>query len=427
MTANLQLHLDGLELSKVDTSSTFAKSMGQAVHRWFRYSAGFSSVWVEETIAAHATRRNLETVRVLDPFVGSGTTLLAAQAVACESRGVESHPFVAEIARAKLCWSADPHEFDLRISEVLKKTKPLAPKGEVPPLLTKCYSEESLAWLRGLLATSERLRDGSRIDQLVWLAFVSIIRRTSFAGTAQWQYVLPNQRKARVIDPIVAYRAQAAVMSDDMKTLQRDSFSTPAELLEIDARLGPLAPKGWADLVVTSPPYANNYDYADAARLEMTVLGQVEGWSDLAAIRDNLVHSCSQHMTRYDLEEALASPGLDPIRSELSEVVRELTRVKATKGGRKAYDLMVAAYFKDLAAVWGQLRHSCADDARVCFVVGNSAPYGVLVPVERWLGELALSKGFSSFTFEKTRDRNVKWENRKHRVPLQEGRLWVES
>jgi hypothetical protein len=63
----------------------------------------------------------------------------------------------------------------------------------------------------------------------------------------------------------------------------------------------------------------------------------------------------------------------------------------------------------------------------VCFVVGDSAPYGVYVPVERWLGELALAAGFHSYSFEKTRDRNVKWKNRKHRVPLKEGRLWVEG
>ena len=88
---------------------------------------------------------------------------------------------------------------------------------------------------------------------------------------------------------------------------------------------------------------------------------------------------------------------------------------------------MVAAYFRDLAQVWHALRRACAAGAKVCFVVGDSAPYGVHAPVERWLGELALAAGFGSWRFEKTRDRNVKWKNRKHRVPLQEGRLWVEG
>jgi hypothetical protein len=44
-----------------------------------------------------------------------------------------------------------------------------------------------------------------------------------------------------------------------------------------------------------------------------------------------------------------------------------------------------------------------------------------------WMWKLAEAAGFGSSRFERTRERNVKWKNRKHRVPLQEGRLWVEG
>jgi hypothetical protein len=63
--------------------------------------------------------------------------------------------------------------------------------------------------------------------------------------------------------------------------------------------------------------------------------------------------------------------------------------------------------------------------SEVCFVIGDSAPYGVYVPVIEWFGKLALAAGFESWSFEKLRDRNIKWKNRKHRVPLCEGHLWV--
>jgi hypothetical protein len=86
---------------------------------------------------------------------------------------------------------------------------------------------------------------------------------------------------------------------------------------------------------------------------------------------------------------------------------------------------MVACYFLDIAQVWRSLRRVCRPAARVCFVVGDSAPYGIYVPVIEWMGLLAKAAGFESFEFEKTRDRNVKWKNRKHRIPLCEGRLWV--
>jgi hypothetical protein len=41
---------------KADTSSTFTDNMKLPVHRWFRYSAGFSAQWVESVIT-HAKAR----------------------------------------------------------------------------------------------------------------------------------------------------------------------------------------------------------------------------------------------------------------------------------------------------------------------------------------------------------------------------------
>jgi hypothetical protein len=146
-------------------------------------------------------------------------------------------------------------------------------------------------------------------------------------------------------------------------------------------------------------------------------------------VRKHLVRSCSQHVPEkaVNLDAVLASPELEPLRSELAEVCRELGVVRESKGGKKTYHLMVACYFRDLALVWKALRKVCDSSSEICFVIGDSAPYGVYVPVIPWLGRLAVAAGFKSFTFEKTRDRNIKWKNRKHRVPLQEGHLWVIS
>ena len=78
-------------------SSTFIDNMKLPVHRWFRYSAGFSAEWAEKVILSQRASR------VIDPFAGSGTTLIAAEDSGANCYGVESHPFVARVARAKLC------------------------------------------------------------------------------------------------------------------------------------------------------------------------------------------------------------------------------------------------------------------------------------------------------------------------------------
>ena len=147
------------------------------------------------------------------------------------------------------------------------------------------------------------------------------------------------------------------------------------------------------------------------------------------AVRSRLVRSCTQHVGPYASRTAavLGDPTLSPIATELAEVCARLEAEKENHGGKKQYHAMIAHYFLDLAAVWRALRRVMRPGGQACFVVGDSAPYGIHVPVDRWLGELAVAAGFGRFWFEKLRDRNTKWKNRKHRVLLHEGRLWVEG
>jgi len=405
--------------------TNFVSNMQLPVHRWFRYSAGFSAAWVEQLLRDSGDPSSM---KVLDPFAGSGTTLLAAQSCGAASVGFDSHPFVARVANAKLAWKSDPHELRNRAADILESFQPNEGLSSVPALLTKCYTPPVLADLLGLRDVVVARDTGDDISALIWLAYVGIIRRVSHVGTAQWQYVLPNKRKGTITGVREAFAEQFALMSSDMAWRQTECTDpSDTSLLDADARTDGHVPKGWATHVICSPPYANNYDYADATRLEQTVLGEVSSWGDLKRLRENLMRSCSQHMTNYDPDEAFSDPLLDPIREELRIVYKELDAVRSEHGGNKAYHSMVLAYFHDLAHVWKNLRAACAPGALVCFVIGDSAPYGVYVPVERWLGEIAVSVGFSSWHFEKVRDRNIKWKNRKHRVPLQEGRLWVKG
>lgn len=298
-----------------------------------------------------------------------------------------------------------------------------------PPLIDNCYEAETLSSLDQLRQAWDAVRDDTPASELAWLTLVAILRKCSSAGTAQWQYVLPKKRKRSPHPALQAFDEMSRLFYQDMQHGQ--SLSGPrARFTQADARTCAGVPDGFANLIVTSPPYPNNYDYADATRLEMCFFREIDGWGDLQeSVRKHLVRSCSQHVPEraIDLEQVLASSEVAPIRDELAPVCRELGEVRKTKGGKKTYHLMVACYFHDLAQTWNSLRRVCRTGAKVCFVIGDSAPYGVYVPVMKWIGDLALAAGFTSSRFERTRARNVKWKNRKHRVPLQEGRLWVEG
>ncbi|MFW6275591.1 MAG: DNA modification methylase [bacterium] len=426
MLQEVQLELFEIEKNngKVDLTSTFADNMKLPVHKWYRYTAGFSGPWVRELIYKENAQN------VLDPFGGSGTVMLEGEFAGINTIGIEAHPYVYRIAKAKLSWHTDPKEFKDAAISLLKKAKTkIIEKSEYPKLIEKCYPLEILKKLEALKKAWFESKDKTVLKELNWFVITAILRTTSPVGTAQWQYIQPSKTKGKVIDVFRAFEAKVYEMAQDMQNMQRRyPDASKSKVFMEDARNMPSVPDNWADLVITSPPYANNYDYADATRLEMTFWGDIEGWGDLQEkVRKFLVTACTQHVTslKEKADEILDSPLLTPIRDEIKEVYNELAETRLTKGGKKNYHLMIIAYFNDLSRVFQELRRVTKKNCKVCFVIGDSAPYGVYVPVERWLGELALYAGFNSYEFEKLRDRNIKWKNRKHRVPLHEGRLWI--
>ena len=405
-------------------SGSFAANKDTPVHRWFRYSTGFSGSWVEGLL-----RKESEAgpIHVFDPFAGCGTTLIAAEQCGVQAWGIDAHPFVARVAQAKLAYRSSPEDFFRLAREVLTKARKMRPSiGKYAPLIRKCYTDEALQQLDCLRRSVASIANASDAALLVWLALVVILRPTSHAGTANCQYILPSHRKMKVRMPLSAFQEVASTIYTDMLSVRGDG---PAAVFQIDdARSCKTLPEQHFDFVLTSPPYPNNYDYADATRLEMTFFGEIMRWGDLHAhVRKHLLRSCTQHVPdkTVNLEEILAHPELTPIREEIEAVCRELGNIRLTRGGKKTYHNMVGCYFFDLAQVWSALRRLCKSPSKVCFVIGDSAPYGVYVPVVEWLSKLALAAGFQTCTFEKIRNRNVKWKNRKHRVPLCEGRLWV--
>ena len=413
-------------------SGTFINNMRLPIHRWFRYSAGFSAEWVEQEIRVYIEGGNKD-VKVLDPFAGSGTTLLAAEAVQARAVGFEPHPFIYRVAKAKLSWDVDVNRLRLAYREITNKAMEMLAETERLniPLLGKCFTNDSLSKLDALKdAFLSQFNDGRPENEIIWLGITSIIRACSTAGTAQWQYVLPNKKKAKVLDPLEAFVSKMNQMIKDVNYAKQRNWLSESSVIKTDARRPEYSSDDLFDFVITSPPYPNNYDYADATRLEMTFWGEIEGWSELhSSVRKYLLRSCSQHSAKekLQLDSLLQEDVLEPIIDELSDSCRALEKIRLTKGGKKTYHTMVAAYFIDLGRVFYALRRLCKQGCRMCFVIGDSAPYGVYLPVDKWLGELALAAGFRSYSFEKIRDRNIKWKNRKHNVPLHEGRLWIDG
>src|SRR4030042_4843013 len=133
---------------KVSRSGTFVDNMALPVHRWFRYSAGFAAQWVEQVLVEWGIKKEH---LVLDPFAGSGTVSVVCDTLGIPSLGVEAHPVVSRILKAKLLWATPPErvaEFAATVLTQAKKKKPHT--ATFPLLLARSYDPDPLATLAAL-------------------------------------------------------------------------------------------------------------------------------------------------------------------------------------------------------------------------------------------------------------------------------------
>lgn len=149
-------------------SGSFVDNMRLPVHRWFRYSAGFSAEWVSEVLRDHSRRSS---PRVFDPFAGSGTVVIEAERNGAEALGLEAHPFMTRIAKAKARWREDPGAFGDAAQRVVARAAGLVrPVYDPPELLRRCFPDDVLASLDSLRRSIQMEPQGDPSTDLCWLA-----------------------------------------------------------------------------------------------------------------------------------------------------------------------------------------------------------------------------------------------------------------
>lgn len=407
---------------------TFADSKNAPIHRWFQYPAGFSYRAVEYFLEVHDIRRGEV---VYDPFLGTGTTSVVCKRLGVTTFGVEAHPFVSWVAKNKLDWDFDMDKLQEEASRFLEaiarrieQETGKVDTGQIPELVHKCFSPENLRRLVYIRNKIDREAPG-RVKNLFKLALVCALRESSAAATG-WPYIAPN-KKIQEKDGFVAFRTKLLQMIQDLRTTPEAQREAKAEAVLGDSRKTSF-PESSVDLIFTSPPYLNNYDYADRTRLEMYFLGQVKNWGEIThKVRDNLIISATTQIARtnYDVTD-LASTNLKrfapDVAEELQSKVDSLSEKRLVKGGKKSYDIMVGQYFNDMLEVLKDslrlLKRGC------CFVLilGDSAPYGVYIPTDEYLGRIALGLGYREYSVAQLRTRGGKWAGnpQRHHVPLKE-------
>lgn len=411
---------------------TFKDSLRAPIHRWFKYPAGYSYRLVEEKIKKYQLDDNHF---VLDPFVGSGTTSVECKRHSVNSFGIEAHPFVGWIAQKKVNWNLDLELIGSVYNRIIEKANIFYKNDfevEVPDLVQKCYSEQNLKALLSLRNAINAIETENDIIDFFKLALIDTLRNASKAATG-WPYIGPTKYHQKSVEKngFVEFGNQVRKMYDDLEFMQTYFNSNDVicniiigDSREYHAEIGQES----VDIALTSPPYLNNYDYADRTRLETYFLGWYKSWGEITNnVRDKLIISATTQIRRSDFNENFgldkSIKDVDPVLFDtLLEKIRLLSQYRLKKGGKKSYDYLVSGYFSDMFKVIKKVFNYLKRGSDFILVLGDSAPYSVYIPTDKILGKLGLGIGFSDMKIEELRTRGDKWKNnpQRHNVKLKE-------
>lgn len=421
---------------------TFKDSMRAPIHRWFRYPAGYSYKFVHQSFDIFGIKPG---DWVYDPFSGTGTTLVCAKQDGINACGVEAHSFVHWVAAVKLFWEFDLDTLGRQVNDLIgqafeyvqARTEATSTDGVFPRLVYKCYHPADLTVLYLLREFILALDTAPEIIDLLKLALTDTLRGSAAAGTG-WPYIAPRKNTGDA-PPRDAFAVFSQTLQDMVGDVKKAAFhqrgSATINNLLGDARHTQALPPGSVALVLTSPPYLNNYDYADRTRLETYFWGIVSSWGEITTqFRDKLITAATTQVTRRDhqVESALSHDihDLAPhVYRTVQDAVLELAQRRLKKGGRKDYDLMVALYFNDMLQVIRETYRLLKPGGHCCLVLGDSAPYGVHLKTGLLIGELGLGLGFRRFYYDELRKRGGKWKAnpQRHKVALREGVVILEK
>ena len=410
-------------------SLVFLTDCNQPINRWFSTPSPYSFIWAKDVIENEIRKRGNDII-LLDPFVGTGTSLLAADECNVASYGIEAQPYFARIARIKTRWDCNLEKFEFLIKKVYENSKSYNRlTDEYPELIYKCFPEDKLIQLECLKKSWQTIDDESAESELVWLCITCILRVISQEGTFHSQQIIPDNNKKNASVVYETFENQSKIMIDDVSHYQKFFHKPRSKVICASTLFTKDVPEDIADILITSPPYLINYDYAETTSLEMSFWGKITNWNDLQdKARKNLIRACSKHVTfaTQSLEEILEETELQPILSELKKVTQKL-KVEREKSWGDHYHLMVAGYFSDMSKAFKNIRRMCKDRATLYFVICDSAFYDVYIPVAKWIGILAEASGFRSYQFKKIRVRKQKSWKRKRSIRLPEGILRIEG
>ena len=376
--------------------------------RWLKYKEGFSADLVRGLLDATDAKT------FLDPFSGSGAAPLTAGSMGMDATGIEVMPVGNLLARS-ISVAANglrQKEIDRAAGGFLQALErdQFSPDMMFPhvPITEHAFPDETekdLAKAREYLTGIAD--DGLRT--LLTLACVSVLEEISYTRK-DGQFLRWDPQSGRDVKPKLhktvlpslseAFSRRVREIADDLSALKAKYGGTAPKFIE-GSSLDELQnlPDGRFDAVVTSPPYANRYDYTRTYALELAYLGYDA--EKLKELRQTLLSATVENRSKRELLKSSyiradrASLAIDMADRQpaLQEALSALRAEADNLSNRNVINL-VENYFTEMALIVVELARLVSPSGHVFMVNDNVRYHGEEIPVDLILSDFAEQCGF---------------------------------
>ncbi len=394
------------------------------VHRWYRFVLSFPPHLVREYLELFGITENQ---RVLDPFCGTGTTLVEAKKLGISSVGIDANPVVHFAACVKTDWNADPDGLMSYAETIASEAQTIFDMqgiGGLGPLFQQ--SNMASTALKTFNSEQERLVIKNSISPLPLHKVLTILelleakkderydKHAKLGLAKQVIRKISNLRfgpevgvgKIKSDAPVIKLWMEAIKeMASDLEIV-RNLSTVPTHVYLGDARSisVPIALKS-IDAVITSPPYPNEKDYSRITRLESVLLGFITDRKQLRRMKQQFVRSNTRSVYKADNDDTWIS-GFPRIQELADTIEQRRIELQKTSGFEKLYGRVVLLYFGGMVKHLESLKPFLRPGAKLAYVVGDQASYfRIMIRTGHILAEVAEALGYTVLDIDLFRTR----------------------
>jgi DNA modification methylase len=383
----------------------------RAFHDWYRFVLSYPPHLVRDYIKDFQLDGG---TTILDPFCGTGTTLIESKLNGIASIGTEANTFAHFASSVKIDWDIDPDLLCDQSRQAAKEAREVLSKqgidddipyeGDIDVLqLRQLSEEENKLILTGSVSPLPLHKTLVLLDCLKRFGNEESYRHQLLALAQTLVYTASNLRfgpevgvgkPKQDISVISGWLSEIEKMAQDLRNISGKQYPSAQAQFADARRMNEILLPGSIDAVITSPPYPNEKDYTRITRLESVVLGFISTKADLRLLKKTLVRSNTRNVYKGDDDDLWIAkhPEIQRIADSIEKRRVELGK---TSGFEKLYGKVTKLYFGGMARHLESLKPALKPNAQLAYVVGDQASYlRVMIRTGQLLGEIAQALGY---------------------------------